>query len=70
VKDLLPEMDAASGGDFLAYSLCDGHWSERGSTTVAQILEPWIQQIYANNPAQTADAKAPAKSEGKSTTKN
>jgi hypothetical protein len=70
VKDLLPEMDAASGGDFLAYSLCDGHWSERGSTTVAQILEPWIQQIYANKPVQTADAKAPAKSAGKSTTKN
>jgi hypothetical protein len=70
VKDLLPEMDAASGGDFLAYSLCDGHWSERGSAVVAQILEPWIQQIYANKPVQNADAKPSAKSEGKSTTKN
>ena len=47
VKDLLPQMDAMSGGDFLAYSLCDGHWSERGGVVVAQILEPWMQQIYA-----------------------
>jgi hypothetical protein len=70
VKDLLPEMDAASGGDFLAYSLCDGHWSERGNNAVAQILEPWIQQIYASKLAQTADAKPPAKAEAKSTTTN
>jgi hypothetical protein len=70
VKDLLPEMDAESGGDFLAYSLCDGHWSERGSVTVAQILEPWIQQIYANEPAQTAAAKRPAKADAKPTTNN
>ena len=70
VKDLLPEMDAASGGDFLAYSLCDGHWSERGNTTVAQILEPWIQQVYASKPAQTADAKPSAKAGTKSTANN
>jgi hypothetical protein len=70
VKDLLPEMDAASGGDFLTYSLCDGHWSERGNTAVAQILEPWIQQVYATEPAQTADAKPPAKAEAKPTTNN
>jgi hypothetical protein len=63
-------MDAASGGDFLAYWLCDGHWSERGNNAVAQILEPWIQQIYASKPAQTADAKPPAKAEAKSTTTN
>jgi hypothetical protein len=70
VKDLLPEMDAMSGGDFLAYSLCDGHWSERGGAVAAQILEPWIQQIYANKPVQTADAKPPAKAGGKPTTNN
>jgi len=50
VKDLLPEMDAMSGGDFLGYSLCDGHWSERGNAAVAQILEPWLQQISAGKP--------------------
>ncbi len=38
VKDLLPEMAAVSGGDFLAYSLCDGHWSERGGVVLATIL--------------------------------
>jgi hypothetical protein len=70
VKDLLPEMDATSGGDFLAYWLCDDHWSERGNAAVAQILEPWIQQIYANKATQTADTKSPAKAEGKSTTNN
>jgi hypothetical protein len=70
VKDLLPEMDAMSGGDFLAYSLCDGHWSDRGGAVAAQILEPWLQQIYAGRPAQTADAKPPAKAEAKSTTNN
>lgn len=67
VKDLLPEMDAASGGDFLAYSLCDGHWSERGNDAVAKILEPWIRQIYASKPQQTTDAKPPAKAEAKPT---
>jgi hypothetical protein len=70
VKDLLPEMDAMSGGNFLAYSLCDGHWSERGGAVAAQILEPWIQQIYANKLVQTADAKPPAKAGGKPTTNN
>jgi hypothetical protein len=70
VKDLLPGMDAASGGDFLAYSLCDGHWSERGSAAVAQILEPWIQQVYAGKATQTTDANAPAKAEGKRMTNN
>jgi len=70
VKDLLPEMDAASGGNFLAYLLCDDHWSDRGGAVAAQILEPWLQQIYAGRPAQTADAKPPAKAEAKSTTNN
>jgi len=45
VKDLLPEMDAMSGGDFLSYSLCDGHWSVRGGTVAAKILEPWLREI-------------------------
>ena len=45
VKDLLPEMDAMSGGDFLSYSLCDGHWSVRGGAVAAQILEPWVKEI-------------------------
>jgi hypothetical protein len=45
VKDLLPEMDAMSGGDFLSYSLCDGHWSVRGGTVAAKILEPWLRGI-------------------------
>src|ERR1700747_835951 len=70
VKDLLPEMDARSGGDFLAYSLCDGHWSERGSYVAAQILEPWLQQIYAGKLTQTADAKPPVKAERKSPANN
>jgi hypothetical protein len=70
VKDLLPEMDAMSNGNFLAYSLCDGHWSERGNAATAQILEPWIQQIYAGNTSQTADAKPPAKGEVKPPTNN
>ncbi len=43
VKDLLPEMDARSGGDYRSYFLsCDGHWSARGSAVAAQILEPWL----------------------------
>ena len=70
VKDLLPEMDAMSGENFLAYSLCDGHWSERGNAAVAQILEPWIQQIYVGKATQTADAKSPAKAEVKLPTNN
>jgi len=51
VKDLLPQMDAMSGGDFLSYSLCDGHFSDRGGAVAAQILEPWLKQLYAGVPA-------------------
>jgi hypothetical protein len=51
VKDLLPEMDAMSGGDFLSYSLCDGHWSVRGGAVAAQILEPWLREISSGNDA-------------------
>jgi hypothetical protein len=43
LKDLLPPMDAQSGGDFISYFLaCDGHWSARGDRVAAQILEPWL----------------------------
>jgi hypothetical protein len=63
-------MDAMSRENFLAYSLCDGHWSARGNAVAAQVVEPWIQQIYAGKPTQTADAKPPAKAEGKSPTNN
>jgi len=54
VKDLLPQMDAMSGGDFLSYSLCDGHFSDRGGAVAAQILEPWLKQLYAGVPPQQA----------------
>lgn len=43
VKDLLPDMDARSGGDYGAYFLsCDGHWSARGNAVAANILELWL----------------------------
>ena len=42
-KDLLPPMDADSGGDFMSYFLpCNGHWSRRGNRVAAGILEPWL----------------------------
>jgi hypothetical protein len=48
VKDLLPEMDARSGGDYRTYFLsCDGHWTKKGSAMAAQILEPWLAQLSA-----------------------
>jgi hypothetical protein len=43
VKDLMPEMDARSRGNDRDYFLtCDAHWSARGSTVAAEILEPWL----------------------------
>jgi hypothetical protein len=43
IKDLLPEMDAESNGDYRSYFLsCDGHWSARGNRVAADILEPWL----------------------------
>jgi hypothetical protein len=69
VKDLLPEMDAMSGGDFLSYSLCDGHWSVRGSAIAAQILEPWLQEIYAGKSTRTVDTKTVFKTGDNSATK-
>jgi hypothetical protein len=46
VEDLLPEMDARSGGDYQLYFLtCDGHWSPRGSREAASVLEPWLGEM-------------------------
>ncbi len=43
VKDLLPDMEARSNGDYRSYFLsCDGHWSARGNAVAAEILEPWL----------------------------
>ena len=43
VKDLLPDMDARAGSDYLQYFLsCDGHWSDHGNAVAAEILEPWL----------------------------
>ena len=43
IKDLLPEMDAQSNGDYRSYFLsCDGHWSAKGNRVAADILEPWL----------------------------
>jgi hypothetical protein len=43
VKDLLPQMDAESGGDYASYFLsCDGHWAAPGAAEAAKILEPWL----------------------------
>ena len=51
VEDLLPEMVARSGGNYQQYFLsCDGHWSPKGSRVAADVLEPWLSQIYAAPP--------------------
>ena len=43
VKDLLPDMDARCNGDYASYfHSCDGHWSARGNSVAADILEPWL----------------------------
>jgi hypothetical protein len=43
VKDLLPEMNAQSNGDYISYfHSCDGHWSTRGSAVAAKVLENWL----------------------------
>src|SRR5215469_5820029 len=48
VKDLLPEMAARAGANYPPYFLsCDGHWTPKGAKTAAEILEPWLKQIYA-----------------------
>jgi len=46
VKDLLPEMDARSGGNYRNFFLkCDGHWSPQGGQAAAEVLEPWLAQL-------------------------
>jgi hypothetical protein len=43
VKDLLPQMDAMSGGDYTSFYLpCDGHWSAHGGAVAADVLQPWL----------------------------
>jgi len=43
IKDLLPEMDAMSGGDYASFYLpCDGHWSAHGGAVAADVLQPWL----------------------------
>lgn len=43
VKDLLPEMDTRTHGDFHKLILpCDTHWSAYGNALAADILQPWI----------------------------
>lgn len=45
IKDLLPDMDAQSKGDYRSYFLtCDGHWSARGNAIAAGILESWLDE--------------------------
>ncbi len=43
IKDLLPEMDAASHGNYAPLFLpCDDHWSAQGTIEAANILQPWV----------------------------
>jgi len=45
IKDLLPDMNARSNGDYRSYFLsCDGHWSASGNAVAAGILEPWMSE--------------------------
>jgi hypothetical protein len=58
IKDLLPEMDADSGGDFMSYFLtCDGHWSRRGNRVAADILEPWLGETATRGDSAAVPAK-------------
>ncbi len=46
VKDLLPEMNQRSGGDYKSFFLtCDGHWTAKGAYAAAAVLEPWLHSI-------------------------
>ncbi len=46
VKDLLPEMNARSGGNYRNLFLkCDGHWSPQGGQLAAEVLEPWLAHL-------------------------
>lgn len=43
VKDLMPDMQARSSGDYTPYfHSCDGHWSAQGNAIAAEILEAWL----------------------------
>lgn len=43
VKDLMPAMDARANGDLRdLYFTCTCHWTARGASVVADILQPWI----------------------------
>jgi hypothetical protein len=58
IKDLLPEMEAASGGNFMSYFLpCDGHWSARGDRVAARVLEPWLGEKRTAGNAAAMPAK-------------
>ena len=46
VKDLLPEMQEKSYGDFRPYFLeCDGHWSSHGNAVASEIIESWLYPL-------------------------
>ena len=46
VKDLLPEMDVNSQGQFQNLFLsCDGHWSPYGNKVAADALQKWLTQV-------------------------
>jgi hypothetical protein len=48
VKDLLPDMDALSGGNYHSlFFTCNGHWSPRGSEVAAEVLQPWLTHLNA-----------------------
>jgi hypothetical protein len=50
VKDLLPDMDTRSDGDYRSYFLsCEGHWSARGNAVAANILESWLSEKKVGN---------------------
>ena len=58
VKDLLPEMDRKSNGNFQKYFLsCDGHWTARGGAAAASILAPWL---YGKEATGGKDARSNA----------
>jgi hypothetical protein len=43
IKDLLPEMVAATHGNYASLFLaCDDHWSPYGARIAANIIEPWL----------------------------
>ena len=62
VKDLLPEMDARSAGNYRNFFLkCDGHWSPQGGQAAAEVLQPWLAQM--DNSAGNSPVPNPRKPE-------